>query len=139
MYVLNAGRLKHKVEIMKYEDTVDEYNRNVQGLVTHATIWAEIKPMRGFEYLDYYREKNKVQTKITCRYRDDITEKMVAKFNGKLHEITAIIDIEDQHTALEIMVQERVEEDKQIATSQVEETGEDASEEEDTDVGESNL
>jgi len=120
MYVLNAGRLKHKVEIMKYEDTVDEYNRNVQGLVTHATIWAEIKPMRGFEYLDYYREKNKVQTKITCRYRDDITEKMVVKFNGKLHEITAIIDIEDQHTALEIMVQERVEEDKPIAAVQEE-------------------
>ena len=120
MYVLNAGRLKHKVEIMKYEDTVDEYNRNVQGHVTHATIWAEIKPMRGFEYLDYYREKNKVQTKITCRYRDDITEKMVVKFNGKLHEITAIIDIEDQHTALEIMVQERVEEDKPIAAVQEE-------------------
>ena len=120
MYVLNAGRLKHKVEIMKYEDTVDEYNRNAQELVTHATIWAEIKPMRGFEYLDYYREKNKVQTKITCRYRDDITEKMVVKFNGKLHEITAIIDIEDQHTALEIMVQERVEEDKPIAAVQEE-------------------
>ncbi|PHU36012.1 phage head closure protein [Pseudobutyrivibrio ruminis] len=120
MYVLNAGRLKHKVEIMKYEDTVDEYNRNAQELVTHATIWAEIKPMRGFEFLDYYREKNKVQTKITCRYRDDITEKMVVKFNGKLHEITAIIDIEDQHTALEIMVQERVEEDKPIAAVQEE-------------------
>lgn len=125
MYVLNAGRLKHKVDILEYTDTVDEYNRNVQTLEKKATIWAEIKPMRGFEFLDYYRETNKVQTKITCRYRDDITEKMVVRFNGKLHEITAIIDIEDQHVALEIMVQERVDEDKavkEIATSQEEET-----------------
>lgn len=119
MYVLNAGRLSRKVTFLQYTDTVDEHYRTKQTLKEYATVWAEIKPMRGYEYLEYYREKNKVQTKITCRYRDDITEDMVVSFNGKLHEITAIIDIEDLHTALEIMVQERVGEDKNVGESDV--------------------
>lgn len=114
MYVLNAGRLNRKVQFLHYVEGVDEFNRTVQTLEPCATVWAEVKPMRGYEYLEYYREKNKVQTKITCRYRNDIDESMVVSFNGKLHEITAIIDIEDLHTALEIMVQERVGEEKSV-------------------------
>lgn len=119
MYVLNAGRLRRKVTLLQYVDGVDDYGRTVPTLEEYATVWAEIKPMRGYEYLEYYREKNKVQTKITCRYRDDITESMVVSFNGKLHEITAILDIEDRHVALEIMVQERVGEDKNVGDSSI--------------------
>ena len=119
MYVLNAGRLKRKITFLRYADRVDEYGRTVPELVEHATVWAEVKPMRGYEYLEYYREKNKVQTKITCRYRPDIDESMVVRFNGKLHEITAVIDVEDLHVALEIMVQERVGEDKNVRDSSI--------------------
>lgn len=119
MYVLNSGRLRRRVTFLQYANTVDEFGRTVQTLEKYATVWAEIKPMRGFEYLEYYREKNKVQTKITCRYRNDLNENMVVRFNGKLHEITAIIDVEDLHTALEIMVQERVGEEKNVGDSSI--------------------
>lgn len=117
MYILNAGRLRHKVTFLQYVDTPDEYGRKVPTLQEVKTVWAEVKPMRGYEYLEYYREKNKVQTKVTCRYFEGCSENMVVKVNGKLHEITAVIDIEDLHVALEIMIQERVGDKKKVESN----------------------
>ena len=119
MYNLNAGRLRNKVTFMHYVDSVDDYGRDVQVLEEFKTVWAEVRPMRGFEYLEYYREKNKVQTKVTCRYFSEVNEDMVVRFNEKLHEITAIIDVENLHSVLEIMVQERVGEDKNGGDSSI--------------------
>lgn len=117
MYSLNAGRLRNKVTFLQYVDTQDEYGRTVPVLEEFKTVWAEVKPMRAYEYLEYYREKNKVQTKVTCRYFEGCSENMVVRVNGKLHEVTAVLDIENLHVALEIMIQERVGDEKKVSNN----------------------
>lgn len=114
MYDLNAGRLRSKVKFMHYVDSEDEYGRTVQVLQEFKTVHAEVKPQRGLSYLDQYREKNKLLTKVTCRYFEGCTEDMVVIINDNPYEITAIIDVENTHHVLEIMVQERVKEDKKV-------------------------
>lgn len=115
MFILNAGRLRDKVTFLQYVDSLDEYGRSVPKLQEYKTVWAEVKPMRGYEYLEYYREKNKVLTKVTCRYFEGCDESMVVRVNGKLHEVTAVIDVENRHTALEVMIQERVGDEKKVS------------------------
>lgn len=114
MYDLNAGRLRNRVTFMEYTDSVDEYGRTVQTLKEFKTVWAEVKPQRGLSYLDQYRERNKLLTKITCRFFEGCTEDLVVRLNGALYEVNAVIDVENTHHVLEVMIQERVNEDKLV-------------------------
>lgn len=114
MYNLNAGRLRNKVVFMEYVDSADEYYRNVQKLQEFKTVWAEVKPVRGTNYLDQYKEKNKLLIKVTCRYFPECNEDMVVIINDEPFEITAVIDVENTHHVLEVMCSKRIQEDKPI-------------------------
>lgn len=67
-----------------------------------TTVWAELKPSRGTEFLEYYKDANALQYKITIRYRQDITEKDILVYNGRQFEINSIININEDNVALEI-------------------------------------
>lgn len=113
-YILNSGRLNRKIGIYEYQDTVDEYGRSKQILALIRTVWAEVKPQRGYEYLESYKEKGKLTTKVTIRYTEGIHDGLVLKFNDSFHEITGIIDVNDEHRVLEIMTMDRLAEDKEV-------------------------
>lgn len=107
MYQLDAGRLKKRIEIWGYKDVEDKEIGGVKTvLYRKATVWAEIAPSRGYEFLEYYRDSNSLQYKITIRYRADITEKDVLVRGGKQWEINSIIDPNFDHVALEIQATE---------------------------------
>lgn len=107
MYQLDAGRLKKRIEIWGYKDIPDEELGGYHNvLVKKATVWAEITPSRGYEFLEYYRDSNALQYKITIRYRSDLTEKDVLVRGGKQWEINSIIDPNFDHIALEIQCTE---------------------------------
>lgn len=108
MYQLDAGRLKKRIEIWGYKDVEDaELGGFKNVLVKKATVWAEIAPSRGYEFLEYYRDTNSLQYKITIRYRADLTEKDVLIRGDKQFEINSIIDPNFDHVALEIQCTEK--------------------------------
>lgn len=107
MYQLDAGRLKKRIEIWGYKEVADEEIGGVKVILAKkATVWAEIAPSRGTEFLEYYRDANALQYKVTIRYRSDITEKDVLVRDDRQFEINAIIDPNFEHTALEIQCTE---------------------------------
>ncbi len=107
MYQLDAGRLNKRVEIWGY---IQEEDLDIGGMKTvlkrKATVWAEIRPSRGYEFLEYYRDSNSLQYKITMRYRKDLTEKDVIVRGNCQFEINSIIDVNYEHTALEVQCTE---------------------------------
>ncbi len=109
MYALNAGRLRKKIDIYGYEDQEKPLGGVKAVLKKKATVRAEMKPVRGTEFLEYYRDTNALQYKITIRYRPDITEQDVLVHNGRQFEINSIIDINEDHVALEIYCTENKE------------------------------
>lgn len=117
MYELDAGRLKKRIEIWGYKDVTDnELGGYVNKLIKKATVWAEISPSRGTEFLEYYRDANQLQYKITIRYRSDLTERDVLVRGDKQFEINSVIDVNFEHTVLEIQCTEQ--KDKVIASEQ---------------------
>lgn len=44
---INPGRLKHRVTIMRYQETEDELGNTVYELAPLKTCWAELRPVRG--------------------------------------------------------------------------------------------
>lgn len=102
MYILDAGRLKKRIIIYGYEEFKDNLGQKCTKIVRKTSAWAEIKPVRGMEFLEYYRDANELQYKITIRYREGLTEKDVIVRGKKQYEINSIIDIDEEHVALEI-------------------------------------
>lgn len=102
MYSLDAGRLTKRISIYGYTEVVDALGGKKVVLGKKATVWAEMRPQRGTEFLEYYRDANSLQYKVTIRYRAGITEKDVLVRGDRQFEINSIIDINEEHVALEI-------------------------------------
>lgn len=72
-----AGKLRHRVTIQNPVETQDPttgaMNVAWQDL---AYVWAAIEPLSGREFVSAQAEQAKVTTRITIRYRDDLTAKM---------------------------------------------------------------
>jgi SPP1 family predicted phage head-tail adaptor len=107
MYELDAGRLNKRIEIWGYQDVWDDdLGEYVNRLIRKARVWAEIAPSRGYEFLEYYRDTNTLQYKITIRYRKGLTEKDVLVRGDRQFEINSIIDVNFEHQVLEIQCTE---------------------------------
>ncbi len=79
---IDPGRLNKRVTIMRYADTTDDMGNTVNVLEPLRTVWAEIRPTRGKEGLEYYKDKNSEMYKVTVRMTD-VTEKDVLVFKGR--------------------------------------------------------
>lgn len=102
MYILDSGRLRKKVTVYGYQEEDSSLGGKKVRLVKKTTVWAELKPSRGTEFLEYYKDANALQYKITIRYRQDIAEKDILVYNGRQFEINSIININEDNVALEI-------------------------------------
>lgn len=99
---INVGRLNKRVSIYRYAETETTLGSSRTCLKKVATAWAELRPVRGNEFLEYYREANALQYKITMRWRKDLTEKDVLVYSDCQFEINSIINIMDANTYMEI-------------------------------------
>ena len=115
MYVLDAGRLTKRIEIWEYRDRKTELGNRRAELAKKAEVWADMHPVRGTEFLEYYRDANALQYKITIRYRPGITEKDVLVRGKRQFEINSIINVNEENVALEIYCTET--KDKVIAAN----------------------
>ena len=98
---VDPGRLNKRVGIFRYEEFETELGQRKTGLHQVATVWAEVKPVRGTEFLEYYKDSNALQFKITMRYRE-LTEKDVLVYQGRQFEIDSVINIMEAGLYLEI-------------------------------------
>lgn len=99
---INPGRLKRRVTIYSYTETETPLGASKTVLKKTASVWAEVKPVRGSEFLEYYREANTLQFKVTIRWRPGLTEKDVLVFEDRQFEINSIINIMEAKAYLEV-------------------------------------
>jgi SPP1 family predicted phage head-tail adaptor len=99
---VNAGRLKKSIEIWRYAESETELGAVRTELKKIRTVYGEIRPTRGSEFLEYYREANALQFKVTMRYIPGLTEKDVLVYKGRQFEINSIINILEENAYLEV-------------------------------------
>lgn len=111
---IDPGRLNQRVMIYGYRDVETELGAVRSKLSPIAEVWAEIKPVRGEEFLEYYREANKLQFKVTIRYYPNLTEKHVLIFHDRQFQIDAIINLMEANLYQEIYCTEA--KDREVVT-----------------------
>ncbi len=109
---INAGRLKKHIEIWRYISTVNEVGSDVNRLEKIKTVYGEIRPVRGSEYTEYYKELHQLSVKITMRYRADLRPTDVLQYHGTQYEIQSIVNPEQSNYILEAMCIEKNEKNR---------------------------
>lgn len=82
--IWNLSKLRHRVIIQQQMEAQDPNTGAItvtwQNL---ATVWADIAPLSAREFVTAQQEDSKVNTRITIRYRADVTPKMRAYHASK--------------------------------------------------------
>lgn len=90
---MKAGPLDQRVTIERLSGAVDELNQPIpDDWVFVATVWAAIEPLNGREYFAAQTALAEVTTRIRVRYRPGLSPVDRVNHDGKLHNITAIIN-----------------------------------------------
>lgn len=126
---MQIGRLSKRVTLYKFIETEDEIGQNVQRLAPVATVWGDIRPVRGSEFYELKKIQSKVTHKCFIRYQDifsEINSNWYLGLDGKIFDIDSAIDVDYEHKMFEIRCYERVNKEGhniQIAEEEQEENG----------------
>ena len=66
--MINVGRFNRRIRICAWFDTENEIGQSINKLEPIRTVWAEIHPLKGKEYIEAQMLETKNTYRITCRY-----------------------------------------------------------------------
>ena len=110
MPAVASGDLRHKVQLQENQITQDSTTGEmVPSWVTVASVWAQVVPMSGREFLAASAEQSEVRGRMTIRYREDVDASMRVVYRGKYYAIHAVLpDAESGKEHLTLMTGEGV-------------------------------
>jgi SPP1 family predicted phage head-tail adaptor len=88
---LRAGCLTHKVALERRVETQSASGAPIPSWTPVATVWAEVEPMTGKEYLRADQIQAGVQSTCRIRWRDDVVPTMRVVFKGVAYNIQAVL------------------------------------------------
>lgn len=107
---MQAGRLRHRVELQRATDAIDAYGDTTPTWATLATVWAAVEPISGREYFLAQQTNSEVSTRITIRAVPGVilTPKDRIRWGSRLFDLQAVIDRDERGRELQLLVIERV-------------------------------
>jgi SPP1 family predicted phage head-tail adaptor len=89
---MHAGNLKHRIIIQQRTNTQDASGQPLETWSTFATVWANITPLIGRDYLAARQLVDEVDHDVTIRYRSGVLPKMRISYDGRTFEIISVIN-----------------------------------------------
>jgi len=105
---MRAGRLRNYIEIQQKIMVEDINLELIESWPSFTHCWAEILPLVGREYYASRQTLSEVSAKIRMRYISGITTKMRVIDGLKVYDIEAVIDVENKHKELVLLVKENL-------------------------------
>jgi len=88
---MNIGMMRHRVTLEQKAETRDQWGGVVESWQSVATVWAEVSPLSGREFIAAQAMQAGVTVRITIRYRAGVTPVMRIKHGADLYNIKAVL------------------------------------------------
>jgi len=89
---MQAGKLRHRVVI---QEPVNYQNTETGSIESSwqdvATIWADVYPLSAREFISAQSEHGEITTRITIRFRRNISNKNRILYEGKIFNIEGVL------------------------------------------------
>lgn len=104
---MRAGMLRHRVEIQRRAEALDEYGQDTEAWLPVATVWAAVESLRGRELETTATRLAEASHKIRIRYRTGVHPTMrVVGQDGRVFDIQAVLDPDDRRRELHLLARE---------------------------------
>lgn len=100
---MRAGPLQSRVTIKRHVTGQDEIGQPVDTWEDVATVWANIRNLRGAEAIRADKEVSTVQTSIRIRKRTDVTAAMRVVYGSTTYEIKAVLPDEVERDKMDLV------------------------------------
>ena len=87
---MNAGRLRHRVVVESVTRTMDAMSQPVETWSIYATLWANIQPLMGRDFIAAQAANSEVTAKIETRYKSGIAPTMRIRHDTVIYKILGI-------------------------------------------------
>lgn len=111
MSVLNydlAKKLKKRITIQQPVEVSDSGGGYTLSWSDLASVWAEVKPVSGREDYRALKLESKVTHKVTIRHRSDVTAGMRISMGGRVFNIRAVMNQDEENEKLLLLAEEGV-------------------------------
>lgn len=89
---MRAGKLRHRVKLQAFTTTVDpDTGYRDKAWTDVATLWAEVAPLSGREFLAAAATQSKVTARITIRHRAGVTNNHRILHGSTIYNIEAVL------------------------------------------------
>lgn len=103
---MEAGRLRHRIRIEEKVESRDTYGGERETWITKATVWGEVAPLVGREYLEARQMTAEMTTRIRIRYLEGVKPQMRAVFGSETFDIQAVQNVEERDREMVLMCRE---------------------------------
>jgi SPP1 family predicted phage head-tail adaptor len=105
---MKVGSLRHRVTVQSLVETVDQYGQPVQNWDATVSRWAAIRTPNGRDKINADQLKVELTHILTLRYVPglDVTQRLV--FDGRVFNITYVINKDERNREQEVYCNEEV-------------------------------
>lgn len=100
---IDAGLLDQRVTIQTKQVTRDAFLAEIIAWVDVATVWMQVQPLSGREYVAMRQAQSDVTTRFRGRYRAGITTAQRLVWRGVAYNITEVIEPDAARAVLELL------------------------------------
>jgi len=104
---MESGRLRHRVVVEQVALSGDAMSQPTETWTTYATLWADIQPLRGREFIAAQAANSEVTVKVITRYKSGISPKWRLKYGTQIYLILEIVNPGMKNKSLEFMCKEQ--------------------------------
>ncbi len=104
--MVEAGKLRHKIDIQQFTTAKDSYGEDIKTWVSFHQCYASVNPLRGKEYFDTQQIVPEVDNKITTRYKSGIAPTMRIVWGSRTYEIRSVTNPDERNIMLEFLAVE---------------------------------
>ncbi len=102
---MRAGDLRHQITIQRFSQTQDEMGGIVEDWADLFTIRASIQPLSSKEMFNSQTLITETTHRVFMRYQD-VKPNDRLLFNGRIFDITAVINRDEKKVSLELLCKE---------------------------------
>ena len=102
------GKLRHYVKLQSSTQAQSGYGEESKTWATDESIFAEIKPLRGSELLEYQQINSELTHRIIIRYTSNATSAKRILFGTRIFDINVVRNIDERNIYQELLCKEKL-------------------------------
>lgn len=103
---INAGKLRHRIQLQQPSVTRDAFQGAVDSFTTVAEVSAQVEPLGGQELFNAQAVLAESTHRVTVRYRADVAADWRVLYGSRVLNIGSVNDVGERRRELELICAE---------------------------------